>query len=159
MKNILILDDDPVILEIIKDELAKSGKYNILLASNGVEGLGVLESNSIDILITDLLMPEFDGIQLISYMKENQINIPVLVITSVDDTDVIDQIKNLGIADILKKPIDFNELEQKISFAIKKRLITSRFLLTITTYKFSTYLLIIFTKKPYPPPLVLPCAP
>ncbi|MCK4888645.1 MAG: response regulator, partial [Candidatus Aminicenantes bacterium] len=119
MKNILILDDDPVILEIIKDELAKSGKYNILLASNGVEGLGVLESNSIDILITDLLMPEFDGIQLISYMKENQINIPVLVITSVDDTDVIDQIKNLGIADILKKPIDFNELEQKISFAIK----------------------------------------
>jgi len=118
MKNILILDDDPVILEIIKSELSKSGKYNIIIASNGVFGLGILETKSIDLLITDILMPEFDGIQLLSYLKENQINIPVLVITSVNDTDVINQIKKMGISDILKKPIDFIELEKRISFAI-----------------------------------------
>ncbi|MEN8152905.1 MAG: response regulator [Acidobacteriota bacterium] len=118
MKNILVLDDDPVILEIIKSELDQK-KYNIFLASNGVEGLELLNTKKIDILITDLLMPEFDGIQLISYMKENQINIPVLVITSVEDTDIIDQVMNLGIKNILKKPIDFKELEKKINLAEK----------------------------------------
>ncbi len=119
MKNILILDDDPVILEIIKNELDSLKDCKIFLASNGVEGLDILNSVKVDLIITDILMPEFDGIQLISYLNENQINIPVLVITSVKDTDVINQVISLGITNILKKPIDFSELKKKINIAIK----------------------------------------
>lgn len=119
MKNILVLDDDPVTLEIVKTELDDLKEYKVLLASNGVEGLEILNSTKIDIIITDILMPEFDGVQLISYLKENHIDIPVLVITSVKDTDLIDQIINLGITNIFKKPIDFTDMKKKIDISVK----------------------------------------
>ncbi|MEN8223603.1 MAG: response regulator [Acidobacteriota bacterium] len=120
MRNILLLDDDPVILEIMKNELNIPEKYSTFAVSNGVEGLEVLNSTKIDVIITDILMPEFDGIQLISYLQENQINIPVLVITSVEDVDIIDHVAGMGINNIFKKPIDFKSLMNQIDFSTEK---------------------------------------
>lgn len=118
-KHILIVDDDPSIRSLLKRNLEKS--YKCSEAVNGVEALSLLsESNSFDLVITDIQMPVMSGIKLIEEMDKRSIKKPVCVISGSIDDSIITKLDNLGCSDFLEKPFMPNELFQKVDNTLSR---------------------------------------
>lgn len=81
MKTILAVDDE----EIFRAELAKelsTNKFRVLLATNGYEAIQILDTNKIDLIVSDIKMPIADGFQLLTYVMQRYPTIPVIVMTA-----------------------------------------------------------------------------
>ncbi len=121
MKEVLIVDDFKPTLESIKSYLTNrySGEINICIAENGKEATGVLDSNEIDLVVTDIGMPVMDGLELLAYMSKNHPGIPVIVMTSFGTPQMEERLKRFKAFLYLEKPFDIKELEEKILEGLK----------------------------------------
>ncbi|QQX77296.1 MULTISPECIES: sigma-54-dependent transcriptional regulator [Aequorivita] len=120
-ENILIVDDDINILELIQRHL-QALDYHTYKAVSVKEAVAILRDTDIDLLITDLKMPEVDGFQLIKFVSEHYPNIPKLVVTGYPSVqDALSAIKS-GAVDYLVKPFTKDELKN----AVIKSLSTKR---------------------------------
>jgi len=82
-KTVLIVDDEtPFILSLTTGLKRYSSEYNILTAENGKIAVEILESTPLDLVVTDLRMPEMDGFELLAYMSTNFPSIPVIVMSA-----------------------------------------------------------------------------
>lgn len=119
--KILIVDDEDEIVEFLRLELEED--YKIITCTNGIEALGLIHTNSPDLIISDVMMPKMNGIELLNRIKSNSnINhIPVILLTSKMEHE--DRMKGLekGADAYLSKPFNTDELE-----ILVKNLITSR---------------------------------
>ncbi|MDH5742996.1 MAG: response regulator, partial [Candidatus Aminicenantes bacterium] len=79
-EKILVVDDSPDTLEVLQRNLESKG-YNVLTAAGAVEAIKILESMPVDLVITDLKMPEVDGLSLVRHVHENYKNTEVMMIT------------------------------------------------------------------------------
>ena len=123
MQKILIIEDDVMLAGAYKLKLEDAG-YNIQLAKNGQEGLGVLQSFQPDIIILDLIMPLIDGFTFISTIKENSTlkNIPIIVATNVDEQSNLQRAKSLGAdACVLKSDLTMEQMVTKIQEILPKK--------------------------------------
>lgn len=115
--KILIVEDSSVMRRVIKNSINKFFEVDFLEAENGSEALDILKLESdIDFIVTDWLMPILDGIQLTTFLKNNDKtkDIPVLMITTKSHkNDIVLAIKS-GVNDYIVKPIVSSHLEQKI---------------------------------------------
>ncbi|NDV28381.1 response regulator [Desulfovibrio sp. JC010] len=106
MKTILIVDDDPKMLELLKHYLRKE-EVNVLTAADGEEGLSVFDGKAVDLVIIDIFMPNMDGIQTILEMKQKQPEASILVISGGGEftgLEYLKQAKALGAKEALVKP-------------------------------------------------------
>ena len=113
-KAILIVEDHKELRSYLKSILEQ--QYRVFQAINGSNGLDLLQSEKIDLIITDLMMPYMDGFELIDHLKKDKdLNkIPVLVVSArTDKTEKIDLISK-GAEDVINKPFDKEELLVKI---------------------------------------------
>jgi CheY-like chemotaxis protein len=106
MAQILVIDDDTVVLEIISEILQLSG-YNVLTASNGEEGIKILNDTQPKLIITDINMPVMDGNLLAEYIRKSPKfkDIPLLAITGTSWT-----IEKGLFDDVLRKPFKVEQL-------------------------------------------------
>ncbi|MCB0452489.1 MAG: sigma-54-dependent Fis family transcriptional regulator [Aequorivita sp.] len=112
-ENILIVDDDINILELLQRHL-HSLDYHTYKAISVKEAVSILRDTEIDLLITDLKMPEVDGFQLIQFASEHYPNMPKLVVTGYPSVqDALSAIKS-GAVDYLVKPFTRKELKQGV---------------------------------------------
>ena len=112
-ENILIVDDDINILELLQRHL-HSLSYHTYKAVSVKEAVAILRDTEIDLLITDLKMPEVDGFQLIQFASEHYPNMPKLVVTGYPSVqDALSAIKS-GAVDYLVKPFTKEELKQGV---------------------------------------------
>lgn len=112
-ENILIVDDDINILELIQRHL-HSLKYHTYKAASVKEAVAILRDTEIDLLITDLKMPQVDGFELIQFASEHYPNMPKLVVTGYPSVqDALSAIKS-GVVDYLVKPFTKEELKQGV---------------------------------------------
>lgn len=106
--NILLVDDSNVVKAVLKKILNGSDLSinQIMEAANGVEALKVLNSNSIDLVITDINMPSMDGIELIERMRLDMMlnNVPVIVISTEGSLTRITNLEEMGIKGYVRKP-------------------------------------------------------
>ena len=119
--NILVVEDSPLQLRIIVRTLEKLGYNNIIKASDGMDALGKIFADSVDLIITDWEMPKMNGLKFINAVKENTEyeNIPVLMITTKKaKSDIIMALKN-GVDNYLGKPFTTLALEEKIKMVLK----------------------------------------
>ena len=124
--TILIVDDIPDIRELLSIILSDAG-YEVLSASNGLEAIEILASNSIDLVVTDILMPKMDGIELINRAKESHKNLQFILISGggrhmVDKVDYnyLDTVKKLtGVDTVFNKPFKPEELIQAVREKLK----------------------------------------
>lgn len=115
MKNVLIVDDEKNFLLSLSDGLsAYASDFNVLTAGNGKEAVEVLESNKVDLVVTDLKMPRMDGFELLMHINMEHPTIPVIVMTAFGTPEIEDRTENLGAVQYLEKPLDFTELADKI---------------------------------------------
>ncbi len=109
MAKILIIDDERSIRNTLKDIL-EFEKHQVVLAENGKAGLDAALSASFDVIFSDIKMPEMDGIELLTALKEQEVEAPVVMISGHGNIDTaVDCIKK-GAFDFIEKPIDLNRL-------------------------------------------------
>jgi len=114
-KSVLIVDDERTLLYTFSNSLkAYSPDLNILTAENGLHAVDILKSGHVDLVVTDLKMPEMDGFQLLIHMKKHYPGIPVIVMTAVGSPEVADRLKAMGGGPYLEKPINIKDLALKI---------------------------------------------
>ncbi|MEM0519603.1 MULTISPECIES: sigma-54-dependent transcriptional regulator [Aequorivita] len=119
-ENILIVDDDINILELIQRHL-QSLDYHTYKAVSVKEAVAILRDTEIDLLITDLKMPEVDGFQLIQFASEHYPNMPKLVVTGYPSVqDALSAIKS-GAVDYLVKPFTKEELKNSVLKSLSTR--------------------------------------
>ena len=120
-KRILVIEDDLELQEFVEDFLSENN-FEVLLANNGNEGIEILENNDVDLVLTDLLMPEKDGVRVISEIKTQHSHIPVIAMSggqSVFSPVFLEAAATLGAAKTISKPFRNEELLQSINECIK----------------------------------------
>ena len=113
-KKILVVDDEPAIVSTLKDSLEALG-YQSIGASNGKEALQVIENNGLDLVITDIRMPEKSGIDLLHQIKESHPDLPVVIITGYPLAYPPDKAMKEGADGYLAKPFRINQIDQLLA--------------------------------------------
>jgi putative two-component system response regulator len=119
-KRILVVDDNEIDLELV--EFMLQDKYTIFPTKSGKEALDYLLHNSVDLILLDLIMPEMDGWETFSRIKDLGLisNVPIAFLTSVHGTYEQNHAKEIGAADYIFKPYTRNELLKKIKNIIRQ---------------------------------------
>jgi CheY-like chemotaxis protein len=120
--KILIVDDVEVNRKLISAGL-EGGKYDLSYAENGRRALDMLTSGNFDLMLLDIMMPEMTGYEVLEWMMENPTlrEIPVVVISAVDDVKSISKCVRMGADDYLMKPIDLTLLRARVAASIDKK--------------------------------------
>lgn len=114
MKKILLLDDSALMRRIFCDIIESDNRFVIAdTASNGIEGLKLLEKNQYDLILSDLMMPQMDGIEFLKELEKRQCEIPVVIISTVakEGAAITIEALSLGAVDFIKKPKSITELQ------------------------------------------------
>ncbi len=142
MVNILIVEDNLELQELLKTVLSKAG-YQPFIASNGVEALAMMAHQHIDLVISDVMMPQMDGYELTTHLRHSNLMLPILMVT------VKDQLKDkqagflAGVDDYMIKPIDVNELLWRVKALLRRAKIASERLIVLgqTTLNYDAFTL------------------
>ena len=112
-KRLLIVDDDEEIRELLVFDIQSSG-YTVDSAKDGEEGLKKAVENNYDLILLDVMMPNMDGFEVASKLRQNKCNVPILMLTAKDE--VASRVKGLdcGADDYLTKPFASEELLARI---------------------------------------------
>ncbi len=121
-KLILIVDDEPEIRSLLSKGLSKNG-YSILLADRRETALRLLDEKSLDLVITDVKLPDGDGLQLLETIKNRAAHIPVIVMTGFGSIANAVEVMRRGAFDYILKPFAPESLEQRIQMALQKDLV------------------------------------
>jgi DNA-binding NtrC family response regulator len=113
-KKILIVDDEHFFLEIVTLYFARQPFLEVSTADTCAGAIGFLKSHSVDLVVTDLRMPDMHGFELISYLREVFPDIPVIVTSADVDADAADRLRSLDVAMVLEKPFLLDELKGTI---------------------------------------------
>lgn len=116
MARILVIDDDPAVTDTITAILQRDG-HAVGTAANGVEGMNWLKNYETDLVITDLLMPEQEGIETIRQIRRRSLTLPILAITGGGRwgaVPLLEAARIVGANDILAKPFGKNDLASKV---------------------------------------------
>lgn len=117
MIKILVVEDEKPISNLIKINLADSGYY-CQCAYDGYEAIGMIEKESYDLILLDIMLPKLNGYEIFNYIKE--LNIPVIFLTA--KTDVKDKVKGLrlGAEDYITKPFEIMELIARVDRVLRR---------------------------------------
>lgn len=120
MKSILIIDDDPCIRTVFQRYLEKLG-YVVHVAENGREGLKVMKAEPPTLVITDIMMPEFDGLEVVMAIRSMATNIPIIAMSGgmhAMSMDFLPMAKKFGACKVLYKPIEMEDLRAAVEEAL-----------------------------------------
>ena len=120
-RRILIVDDEVSIRLSLEEALTKDG-YNVVTAESGAEALSLIKADNFDLVITDLNMPEMDGLELLGHIfKTPELSdTPVIVITSAGNTKQREKMIKLGAIAILSKPITPTDISDAVGSILSK---------------------------------------
>ncbi len=116
MKQILLIDDDAAVRFLVSDILEEQG-YSVTTADNGKEGLRLLDQGSPDLVITDIIMPDMDGIEVIMQLKQRYPDGKIIALSaggSISSDKYLDLAKGLGAQKVLTKPVEHQELIETV---------------------------------------------
>ena len=111
--RILIVDDEPAVADALADAVRDQG-HDPAVARSGVEGLAAIESHAPEALFLDLVMPGLSGIQLLREIRERHPDLPIVVVTGRASLLNLDEIRQLGVADIVEKPWALKVLDEAL---------------------------------------------
>jgi DNA-binding response OmpR family regulator len=120
--TILIIDDSAVIRRMIKRILAPAN-YQLLEAKNGIDALEIIQKNKIDLALLDMEMGEMNGMEVLKSIKQTEANfhLPVFIISSNLDIEIMRNAYKEGALDYFKKPFSPEELKLKVEQVIKQK--------------------------------------
>jgi two-component system response regulator HydG len=118
--KILIIDDDNEILDLLESFYTSLG-HSVTVVTNSVEGLKKIATETFDLLMLDIILPEKDGITVLKEVKKTDPNLPVVMITGYREADkVIEAFRN-GAMDCLLKPFNFDYIKNNVLPQVPER--------------------------------------
>jgi DNA-binding response OmpR family regulator len=121
MKKILIIEDDNFLQGLEAKKLEDEG-YKIITASTGEEALIKINEPSIDVILLDLILPNFDGFEILKKIRETKTleNIPIIVFSNLSEEKAVQKSKELGATDFMvKSNFTLDELVNRIKIVLK----------------------------------------
>ncbi|MBU0673734.1 MAG: response regulator [Proteobacteria bacterium] len=120
MKSVLIVDDEKNFLLSLADMLKDNeAEFSIKTANDGREASKIINSEQVDLVVTDLNMPEMDGFELMALISQSKPNMPVIAMTAYGTPEMESRLMNMGAFQYIEKPIDYNSLLHKIKDGLK----------------------------------------
>jgi len=116
---ILIVDDEPIVRESIRDWLKETG-YTVLTAENGEQALEILNHREVGVIVLDIRLPGRTGISILREIREKKPLIQSIIITAYPSSDLTAEALKLGALDYLVKPIIPDDLEKLVREAVRK---------------------------------------
>jgi DNA-binding response OmpR family regulator len=118
-KRILVIEDNPMVVKSLEFKLNKEG-YDVFTAIDGRNAMEQLESENFDLILTDLMLPFVSGSQLIEHIKKQFPSIPIIVLSSATQEDIITDAFTMGVDDFITKPFSPNELALRVKRTLGK---------------------------------------
>src|ERR1044071_8751166 len=118
--RILVVDDERSMRELLAIVLKREG-YDVLLAENGKMAVDLLEKEPVDLLISDIKMPDLSGVDVLRAAKKVDQDILGILITAFASTDTAVEAMRLGACDYLSKPFDIDLLKMKVREKVENR--------------------------------------
>jgi two-component system, OmpR family, response regulator len=121
-EKVLIVDDDKALLNIMSERMRNRG-MEVTTTASPVEALQIVETEAFDAIILDLMMPEMGGIEAFQRIKERNPELQIIFLTGHPSVSTGVDAMKLGAVDFIPKPVDLNELTEKIKQAKVSRAI------------------------------------
>jgi DNA-binding NtrC family response regulator len=118
--DVLLVDDDKEFRRAMKKMFEKSG-YGVRIACDGQEALDALNEEEFDLIISDLRMPNLDGLEMMAELRRRGLDIPIIFLTAFGEVESYMDLMNLGAFEYVNKPVKSQEILE-----ISKRAIASR---------------------------------
>lgn len=122
MAKVLVIEDEELMIKALEFRLKKDG-YDVQLARDGAQGIEILDNNTFDLVITDIMMPFVSGLEVVSYIKSHPImkDTPVIVLSSIGLERVVMEAFELGVDDFITKPFNLGELVIRVKKFVRQR--------------------------------------
>ena len=119
--KVLVIDDDPVIVELLRVNFEIEG-FEVVVAGDGPEGLARAASAKPDVILSDIMMPRMDGLEVVTQLKRSAAtrHIPVLLLSAKAQNAEVQQGLDAGADDYVTKPFDPLELIDRVNAALAK---------------------------------------
>lgn len=119
--RVLIIDDDEDVIALVRHYLSSAG-YEVMHALGGIEGLAIATGEAPDIVVSDILMPEFDGFGVLAALRANAptCTMPVVFLTVLDDTQSKARATRLGVDAYLSKPVRRDQLLETVAARLRR---------------------------------------
>jgi DNA-binding response OmpR family regulator len=118
-KRILIIEDNPMVVKSLEFKLTKDG-YDVVVAEDGRKALEILkEDDAIELVITDLMLPYITGTELIEHIRNNTPTMPIIVLSTSNQEEIITDAFLMGVNDFITKPFSPNELSLRVKRTIE----------------------------------------
>ncbi|MDJ0648355.1 MAG: response regulator [Xenococcaceae cyanobacterium MO_188.B19] len=116
-KRILLIDDEETIQEVVQVGIEIEAGWQVEIASSGLQGIDLAQTQQPDAILLDVMMPDMDGISTLSRLKANHQTkaIPVIFLTAKTQATDKDQLKSLGVVDVITKPFNSMTLASQIA--------------------------------------------
>lgn len=122
LKKVLIVDDEETLTWSMSKSLAKDkDKYEVIVANSGKEALNILKQNNIDLVISDIRMPDMNGLDLLVQIKKEYPKTKVIIMTAYGSSDVQKEANRRGSLYYIEKPFEINEIRKVIIDLIYKK--------------------------------------
>ncbi|MBJ7276839.1 response regulator [Marinobacter salarius] len=110
--SLLLVEDDPFLLELLEELIADAG-WTVHTASNGEEAIQLVRQlPDLQAVITDLAMPEMDGVRLIEWLSDERSQLPVMIMTATRASEVEDLLNHRRVSAIFQKPLTSERIDQ-----------------------------------------------
>ena len=123
-KTVLVVDDDESLRRVVEYNLGEEG-YRVLTAQDGAAGLRGFQETSVDLVLTDVRMPDMDGLELLTRVKTMQPELPVIVLTAHGTINSAVEAMKLGAFDYLTKPFNREQLKAAVRKALEVAALTT----------------------------------
>jgi len=107
--KVLVIDDDVSLLDLLKFQLEKKG-FEVLTADKGQKGIELIQENDLDVIVTDLHLPDINGIEMVKRAKEISPATEIIMITGEGSTEKAIEATKAGAFYYIEKPLEFEEL-------------------------------------------------
>jgi len=121
---VLVVDDEPDVRKVVRMTLEKSG-YDVLEAEDGKKAIAEIKKDEnsllLNLIITDIRMPNMNGIDVINYYRKEWPSVPLIVLTGFPDLDMATSMLQHGVVDYLVKPVEAEKLRASVAKALEQR--------------------------------------
>lgn len=130
MFNVLVVEDEKNLQKLMSAVLKQNG-YHVLCAKDGMEALQILDTSHVDLIISDIMMPNMDGYTLTDALRKSDYNLPILMVTAKETLEDKKKGFLVGTDDYMVKPIDMDEMILRVAALLRRSRIINEHRLTV----------------------------
>lgn len=112
--KVLLLEDEDMLAMLLSEELEENG-CTVTRATDGFDGVEKFRQDEFDAIVTDLYMPNMDGIKFLEAIDARHLSIPIVVITGSNNQEVREQLQQLAVTNVFSKPLQPSDLQDLLS--------------------------------------------